>query len=62
VPPPLPVHTAWHITASTLAAEQPPPNHPAWDKRKWVVFSDLHVQEKSLDACLQVWVYACACT
>lgn len=32
----------------------PPPGHPAWDRRQWIVFSDLHVTDKSWEVCRQV--------
>jgi hypothetical protein len=63
--PPLPATTAIKAPASapapvavtmrSLLAQQPVLGHAAWSKRLWVVFSDLHVQEKSLETCLKVW-------
>lgn len=42
--PPQPVQVTWN---------EPP--GPAWDlPQKWVVFSDLHVNRRSLDVCLEV--------
>lgn len=34
----------------------PPANHPAWQKQQWVVFSDLHVTEKTWPVCAKVGV------